>query len=387
MAQLNKRFKYVLSVILFIGLHAVNGQNTGLDFQNQISGWAGLSFSDPVRYQTGARYIPTLSPWWDKGKNGRLDAEISVNAYGNLLFTGSYFDTSNYDFKPYRAWLRYSTSHLELRAGLQKINFGSANILRPLMWFDKMDYRDPLQLTDGVYGLLGRYYFSNNINIWLWTLYGNDKVKGWESVPSVKSIPEYGGRFQLPVPRGEIAMSYHHRIADYSQVYAGLPLVTETSFNEDRLALDGKWDLGIGLWFEYSKNLNDKENTLMSRWETYYNFGLDYTFSLGNGLNLITEFFHYGNNPDQGQEKINSSYSILALSYPLSLSHNISGVVYYDWETNDWYRYLNLQLKYDYLSLYFMAFLNPDVLKLNGGQDNTNIFAGKGIQIMLVLDI
>jgi hypothetical protein len=50
---------------------------------------------------------------------------------------------------------------------LQKINFGSASMLRPLMWFDQMDPRDPLQLTDGVWGLLGRYYFLNNANIWL----------------------------------------------------------------------------------------------------------------------------------------------------------------------------------------------------------------------------
>jgi hypothetical protein len=372
---------------LFICSQSAKGQKTGIDFQNQISGWAGLNFSDPLRYQTGVRYIPTLSPWWERASNSKLDAEISFNAYGNLLFTGSDFDTANYSFKPYRAWLRYSTSHFELRAGLQKINFGSANILRPLMWFDKMDYRDPLQLTEGVYGLLGRYYFSNNINIWLWTLYGNDKVKGWESVPSVKTIPEFGGRFQLPVPRGEIGMSYHHRTADYSAVYAGLPLVTETDFSEDRLALDGKWDLGVGLWFEYSRNLNDKNNTLMSRWETYYNLGLDYTFSLGNGLNLISEFFHYGNNPDQGQEEINSNYSILALSYPISLSHNISGVVYYNWELNEWYRYLNLQFKYDYISIYFMTFWNPDDLVLYGGPDDNNLFAGKGIQLMLVLDI
>jgi hypothetical protein len=66
--------------------------------------------------------------------------------------------SSNGDIKPYRLWARYSTSQLEIRAGLQKINFGSANILRPLMWFDQMDPRDPLQLTDGVWGILGRYY-------------------------------------------------------------------------------------------------------------------------------------------------------------------------------------------------------------------------------------
>ena len=118
------------------------------------------------------------------------------------------------------------------------------------------------------------------------------------------------------------------------------------------------------LALDYGLNILKTSTTriiqLISRWETYYNIGLDYTFSLGNGLNLISEFFHYGNNPDQGQEKIKSNYSILALSYPLSLSHNISGLVYYNWEMKEWYSYINLQLKYDYISLYFMAFWNPD---------------------------
>ena len=69
--------------------------------------------------------------------------------------------------------MRYSSDQFELRLGLQKINFGSASMLRPLMWFDQMDPRDPLHLTDGVWGLLARYYFLNNANIWLWGLYGN----------------------------------------------------------------------------------------------------------------------------------------------------------------------------------------------------------------------
>jgi hypothetical protein len=383
----DKRAIYTIFVLIFIGWQSVKGQKTGIDLHNQIIGWAGCNFSHPLRYQTGARYIPTLSPWWKLGKNSKLDAEISINTYGNPLFKGLKFDTAYYDFKPYRLWFRYSTSNFELRAGLQKINFGSASILRPLMWFDKIDYRDPLQLTDGVYGLLGRYYFNNNINIWIWSLYGNKNIKGWELVPSVKKVPEYGGRFQLPVPKGEIAVSYHHRRADYSKLFAGLPPGAKTTFSENRIAVDGKWDLGIGLWFEYSRNLNDKHNQFMSRWETYYNIGLDYTFSLGKGLNLISEFFHYDNNPAQANEKTKRNYSILALSYPLSLSHNISSFVYYNWETREWYNYLNFQLKYDYISLYFMAFWNPDVRSFYSSPNDNNIFAGKGIQIMLVLDI
>jgi hypothetical protein len=304
-----------------------------------------------------------------------------------LLFSGSYFDSAAFKLKPYRLWLRYTTSHLEIRAGLQKINFGSALIFRPLMWFDKMDFRDPLQLTDGVYALLGRYYFSNNVNIWLWTLYGNNRVKGWEIAPSEKDRPEFGGRFQIPAGKGELAVSYHNRKADFSDLLAGTPGITEPFYNEQMFAADGKWDLGIGLWFEIVKKLNDKQNQLSTKWETYYSLGLDYTFPVGNGLSMTSEYFHYSNNPENSQPKTKSNFSTLSLNYPLALSHNISGLVYYNWDSKEWYRFLNLQLKYDYISLYLMTFWNPDEFTLYRGSDDKPLFAGKGFQVMLVLDI
>jgi len=125
----------------------------------------------------------------------------------------------------------------------------------------------------------------------------------------------------------------------------------------------------------------------MGRHETYYSLGLDYTFKIGNGLNFITEFFHYSNNPEEAEQKTKSNFSSLSLNYPFTLSHNISCFVNYNWETQELYRYLNLQLKYDYLSLYIMAFWNPEKFSLFTGKDDSNTYAGKGFQLMLVLDI
>jgi hypothetical protein len=363
-------------------------QQAGIGFKNQLSGWGGVNFSTPVESQAGLRYIPQLSPWYESRKLGRLDAELSANLFGNLRFEETAYDTATYDLKPYRLWLRYSTNRLEIRAGLQKISFGSASILRPLMWFDKMDFRDPLQLTDGVYGVLGRYFFSNNINIWLWSLYGNEKTKGWELVPTVEGQPEYGGRIQTPFPRGEIALSYHYRRADFSSLYALIPFQTETAFNENQFAFDGKWDLGVGLWFEGVARLNDEENQLLSRWETNYVIGMDYTFPLGRGLQFMTEYFHYSNHPDDGVAEVKRNYSAAVLSYPLSIAHTVSGMVYYDWDTDEWYRFVTLQMRYDHLSVHLMAFWNPEDAGLfNIGRDDPGLFAGKGFQLMLVLDI
>lgn len=121
-------------------------------------------------------------------------------------------------------------------------------MIRPLMWFDKIDPRDPLQLTDGVWGILGRYYFLNNANLWGWVLYGNEDAKTWEIGNTSQRQPEWGGRFQTPVPRGEMGLSFHHRLSDT------INLDTLISLNdlvpENRIGLDGKWDVGVGLWFE-----------------------------------------------------------------------------------------------------------------------------------------
>ncbi len=364
-----------------------SAQNAGISLDNQVSTWFGLNFWGDAAGQTGIRYIPTLSPWVRAGEKGKFDAELSVNTFGSMWFSGSGIDSTDFRFKPYRLWLRYSTSHLELRAGLQKINFGSSNILRPLMWFDKMDFRDPLMLTDGVYGLLGRYYFDNNANIWLWGLYGNDKTKGWEAVPSLKEIPEYGGRVQLPVPKGELALSYHHRDADYSALAAQIPGPVDTRYSEQLFAADGKWDVGPGIWFEVVGKLNEKDNPLVTKWESYLSLGIDYTFGIGKGLNFSTEYFRYANMPDETETGIERNYSTLSLSYPIALSHNISGMLYYNWDTKEWYRFLNLQLKYDYLTFYVMTYWNPDELLPYSSGEGSSSFAGTGFQLMLVLDI
>ena len=102
----------------------------------------------------------------------RFDAEVSGNMYGSGDIIPFSNEEASWDarwdgkVKLYRGWGRVSNDRAEVRVGLQKINFGSAMMLRPLMWFDSMDPRDPLQMTDGVWGAMGRYYFNNNANVW-----------------------------------------------------------------------------------------------------------------------------------------------------------------------------------------------------------------------------
>jgi len=142
-----------------------------LVFSGLLSSWGLYNQTNSLPILLGSRYIPTLNYSVILQNDRRFDFEASANIYVNSALRP--FNEANTDgsFKPYRAWMRYSSQQFEIRLGLQKINFGSATLLRPLMWFDQIDPRDPLQITNGVWGILGRYYFLNNANIWVWSLY------------------------------------------------------------------------------------------------------------------------------------------------------------------------------------------------------------------------
>ena len=126
-----------------------------INTSGQLSGW--LTTTDD-QSQIGIRYIPEMSLVHQVSSTYELSTEIAVNTqwYGEFSEWDYTDDTATLD--PYRLWARFASPQYEIRGGLQKISFGSATLLRPLMWFDTIDPRDPLQLTDGVYGLLGRYF-------------------------------------------------------------------------------------------------------------------------------------------------------------------------------------------------------------------------------------
>lgn len=365
------------SLIFSVSIHALEH-----DFRGQLSGWTIETRSqDTWKNNSGLRYIPQLGLTQSLDEDSFIDAEISFN---NFLTTDNNAG-KHADVEPYRLWLRFASSQFEIRAGLQKINFGSAMLLRPLMWFDRIDSRDPLQLTDGVYGLLGRYYFINNANIWLWGLYGNDETKGWEAVPTNKDRPEYGGRIQTPLFDGEIAFSYHHREAILRIQTLPLPIVLEYEIPEDRFGVDGKWDIGIGLWFEGTLIRQDLDITPL-RYQRFIDIGMDYTFDLGNGLNVIGEYFNLETSERAFGSGEGISFSALSVSYPLGLLDNLTAMIYYDWDNHDWYRFMNWQRSYDNWSLNFIGFWNPDQFQIYQNQQEKSSLAGKGLQLMVVFN-
>jgi hypothetical protein len=372
--------RFHISFLLLLFSIPVPGQDS-LRFSGQLSSWVNINAGNKMPLRAGVRYIPQINYSVRVGTTGMFDAEFSPNIYASAGLHP--FDTSyaSGSIKPYRAWVRYSSEQFEIRLGLQKLNFGSAAMLRPLMWFDQLDPRDPLQLTDGVWGILGRYYFLNNANLWFWGLYGNNERRGWEIIPVNKRIPEFGGRIQIPVPEGEIAFSYHHRVAD-SRNMGGIATPYER-IPENKFGFDAKWDIKAGLWIETSFTNKMKEIGTLSN-QLILNSGIDYTFALGSGLYVACEqlMATYDEKPFTFSNRI--TFSLVTLSYPLGLFDKLSTIIYYNWTDNSVYSFLNWQRQFDKTMLYVMAYWNPDSFQLPAQTDSQNIFAGKGIQIMFV---
>jgi hypothetical protein len=382
------RFWLKIIIVLLLSVSSLSAQkdSANISFNGQVTAWGVVQLENQLPVQFSGRFVPTLLGDFSFSPKSTLDFEASLNINGTANFTGLSYDTIMGQFKPYRVWARYSGQNWELRGGLQKINFGSAKMFRPLMWFDAMDVRDPLQLTAGVYGLLGKYFFENNANVWLWGLIGNKNPKGYELYGTSQWKPEVGGRFQLPVGHGELAVSSNFRKVLFPNMVSGIPN-NDYELHESRLGLDGKWDVGVGLWFESSVTLTDTKNInplLLPKVQDMWNVGADYTLSIGNGVGVTLEYFRYhaGNRFIAGGGGLNVLGTMV--TYPLSMLDNLSGMVFYLPGQNKWMNYLSWSRTYDNLSIYGIGYWNPSDVRLLASQSQSrNMFAGKGLQIMV----
>lgn len=367
-----------------VSLLAPAGARAGeFDFRGQLSAWATLTDADPEA-QIGARYIPEISLSIELPEEWELNAEAAANIHGYQFLGDGRDSESDADLDLYRLWLRLATPQFEARAGLQKISFGSATLLRPLMWFDTLDPRDPLQLTDGVYGLLARYTFLNNANIWAWGLYGNDDLRGWETVPTDRNDPEWGGRAQLPLGPGEIGVSYHHRRADPAGTVLAMANPGQGVFPEDRLGLDGKWDVVVGVWFEGVVTRQELDAP-DSRYQKQLTVGSDYTFGVGNGLHVLAEHLVSEIASDVFGGGESASISAATCDYPLGLFDTVAAFVYYDWEGGTWSPMLQWRRTYDQWQIHVSAFRSEGETPSAATRPHAGP-AGDGVRLMLVFN-
>ena len=351
----------LLPILILLSLCSDYSRAEEIVVNGQASVWVG--YSD--EWQAGIRYIPEMRVSHPLAEGSDIDGEISLNAY--------IFDDDT-DLKFYRLWLRYLSSQFEMRLGLQKINFGPAKIFRSLMWFDRVDVRDPLELTDGVYALLGRYYFLNNANIWVWGLYGNDDLKGLETFETDKDSVELGGRYQFPVPRGEMAFSFHHRNIDKND-WKGKMFRSMSNGTENRYAIDGSFDVGVGLWFEASAG-EIGVTTRKSGWEKFLTMGTDYTFDIGPGIHVLYEHFIESSDSEiTGVEDRKYSLSALSVDFSIGVLDSFNAIGYYDWEEKKANYYLGWERIYDNWMVNLSIF--------SSRKDETSLYSGNGFLCML----
>lgn len=377
---MRSRFVSALSAVAAVAFAAVPSiakypENTGT-----MSLWATTHVTRPASPVLGFRFLPAVAYEKALSNGAALRFEGSLNVLGTLAFSPGHVGFDGM-IKIYRGWVRYATPRFEARIGLQRLEFGSASILRPLMWFDRIDPRDPLQITDGVKGLLLKYTLQNNTNVWVWGLYGNNGLKGWDLFPTEGRHPEFGGRVQLPVPKGEVALTYHHRRMDRSFGLGDMG----GNIPEDRLGLDGKWDLGVGLWFEGTL-VKAEGSGLPLPFRRALTVGADYTFAVGNGLHVLGEHFHTQDSATAFGAGRGMKISAASLSYPLGVLDALSGVFYYDWGSDSFYRFMSWRRTYDRWSLLVIGFWNPTTLSFYRASTAGASFGGKGLQVMAVFN-
>lgn len=358
------------------GVNAELPENLDLTFQGQLSGWTRhFSQDGGGEYQSGLRYLPDVRIQKTIAEASDLILEFTANA---VAATGSGPDDDVAQAKAYRATLRYSTPRTDTSLGLQKIAFGPTRLLRPLRWFDSIDPTDPLQFTEGVYALRFRYNALNNANAWLWCLMFNDDPKGNELLGSDKDQPEWGGRFQMPALGGELAATAHFRRVDGSASAVD-------DFDERRYALDGRWDPGVGLWFEGV--LEDRTASgFSSGWIKRVALGADYTFSWGNGLYVLFEHMAVAYSEEARGWDEDQSVSACMLDYPINVIDTVKFYGAFQWETEQSSSYLNWQRTYDNVIISVGLFDYPETAQSQSGFSTRETASGTGGEIMLIFN-
>ncbi len=277
-----KKKTAIVLALLVIGLllgSSLRGQGLGL--KGQLWGSATWG-NDPApgreNIEEAIGYIPTFSLGRQFGPLSGLDLEFAyhLNAVLDGALEEGEADIDRYS-KLYRLWGRFTTPRFELRLGLQKIAFGPGMVLRPLMWFDTLDLRDPTGQTEGVGALRLKWYPWPNLALW-----------GWAIRPDHPDEASAGGRAEYTFGPGEVALTYHYQQRT-SLDFGGKSLLPFDD-EEDRIALDARLDWRVGLWTEmvlargrepaFDDKINEHVQVMV---------GGDYTFPWGNGVYIMVE--------------------------------------------------------------------------------------------------
>jgi hypothetical protein len=214
---------------------------------------------------------------------------------------------------------------------------------------------------------------------------GNDDRRGFDLAPPDDRTPELGGRVQVPLFKGEIGATYHRRRAAIDGLvpvmdpFSPLPV---DPVPEDRFGLDGKWDIGVGVWLEGAL-VHQRTPLLPFPYQLAVTAGLDYTFALGHGLNVLLEHFRYELSARAFAAGESRSISATLARYPLGLLDELSAILYYDWTNDRLYSFVSWKRTSNAFSFSSILFRNPAEVQAFPGQPGSSSFAGTGFQLLL----
>ena len=261
-------------------------------------------------------------------------------------YSGNSLINNTEDFQRY--WIRYSSKKLEVRLGLQKIVFGPSQVLRSLSWFDTIDLKDPTGQTDGVEAFRLRWYPSNTLSVWSWTI-NNDQ-----------DTLSYGGRAELSTNRGEWGLTYHRNTPPHQ-----------------RVAFDYRYDGFIGFWNESAMIMSNESETRM------VTVGADYTLPIANGILVMMESMHVYSEANDSTSS--QTLTVLMASLPVGMVHQVMYITQIGWTEKQTYQYLRWTSTHDHYSLNFILSISPKRDKcLSIDMPNTLAGFGTGLQFVFI---
>jgi len=306
-------------------------------------------------------YIPTLSLFKELSDNQLVDIEWAYRL--NRAYSGDSLLHNNESH--HRYWIRYASEKLEARLGLQKIVFGPSFVLRSLSWFDTIDLRDPTGQTNGVEAFRLRWFPSNSLSIWSWTIL------------NYQDSLSYGSRAEVSNSAGEWGLTYHQDPSKSLQPIGQIGIPVSGSHN--RLAIDYRYDGFIGFWNESALISSDRTDIIMAT------VGVDYTLPIFNGILVMAEYMSISNKIDSDESSL--SYTAIMASMPLGMVHQLMFISQFDLEEDRSYNYLRWSSTYDHYSLNFILSNSPKRTNYNiPEEDLPRSLAGygTGLQFMFI---
>ncbi|MBN2236708.1 MAG: hypothetical protein JW729_04065, partial [Bacteroidales bacterium] len=167
-------------------------------------------------------------------------------------------------------------------------------------------------------------------------------------------------------------------------------LINETqipteSYSENKFGFDLKIDWYAGWWLEAVWSAKNAQIDLLKNQEML-TLGADYTFGIGNGLYWVTEHFLASNDENAFEFNRVVHFTATSFSYPIGLFDHLNAVFYYDWTNHSVYNFMNWQKQFNKWSFYVMAYWNPENSVLPTAGNSSNLYSGKGIQLMLIFN-